>query len=191
MGSRALLRFSSDKQQSECAVIIFSRHRHVEKDGCRRCSSKRDVAHFRLLFGWKSARCKAQSRRHFFFFFSEEGEESMASVKSCPDSTAVGQGSVTAKQTGFVDSRDCVRFQTVPSLHSKSHLRRGDIRPKVAHIALLLTCKSHPISEHYYRDPLAFRFYGRPEIHHQSISPPVSFHCFPARFFPPTLFSNV
>lgn len=88
----------------------------MEKDGCRRCSSKRDVAHFRLLFGWKSARCKTQSRRRFFF--SQAGEESMAGVKSRPDSTAVGQGSVTAKQTGFVDSRDCVRFQTVQSLHS-------------------------------------------------------------------------
>lgn len=190
MGSRALLRFSSDKQQSECAVIIFSRHRRVEKDGCRRCSSKQDVARFRLLFGWKSARCKTQSRRRFFFF-SEAGEESMAGVKSRPDSTAVGQGSVTAKQTGFVDSRDCLRFQTVPSLHSKSHLRRRDIRPKVTHIALLLTCKSHPISEHYYGDPLTYRFHGRPEIHHQSTSPPVSFHESSVLYSSPTLFSNV
>lgn len=125
------------------------------------------------------------------FFFSEAGEESMAGVKSRPDSTAVGQDSVTAKQTGFVDSRDCVQFQTVSSLHSKSHLRRGDIRPKVTHIALLLTCKSHPISEHYYRDPLTFCFYGRPEIYRQSIYPPVSFHESSVLFSSPTLFSNV
>lgn len=121
-----------------------------------------------------------------FFFL----EESMAGVKSRPDSTTVGQSSVTAKQTGFVDSRDCVRFQTVQSLHSKSYLRRGDIRPKVTHIALLLTCKSHPISEHYYRDPLTFRFYGCPEIHRQSISPP-SHSTAPLPFFLPLLFSQM
>lgn len=48
MGLRALLRFSSDMQHLESAVIIFSRKCHVEKDGCMRCLSKQNVAHLRL-----------------------------------------------------------------------------------------------------------------------------------------------
>ncbi len=33
-------------------MIIFSKKCHVEKDGCKRCLSKRDVAYLRMFAGW-------------------------------------------------------------------------------------------------------------------------------------------
>lgn len=182
MGSRALLRFSSDKQQSECVVIIFSRHCHVEKDDCRRCSSKRDVAHFRLLFGWKSVRCKTQSCTIFLRWEKNQW--------SRPDTTAVGQSSVAAKQTGFVDSRDCVQFQTGQSplrIPPKSwrYLALSHTYCSVAYLQ-----KSPNIRALLQRSPylpLLWASWNSPSVYF----PSVSFHGSSALFSSPTLFSNV
>lgn len=75
-----------------------------------------------------------------------------------PVSASVGQGGVTATQSGFVSGRGFSSAESPVQIRAKTH--------GAAHIALLLTCKSQLILEHYHWDPFTFcLFHSHPTIH--------------------------
>lgn len=98
-----------------------------------RCSTLKNASTLRLSFytcTFKGAKKTPQKNNTTSVYTSLS-----PALSSSFFTAAVGQGSVTPKQSGFVHHRACAQFHTMPSLHLKALLRPKDSCPK-SHILL-------------------------------------------------------